>query len=42
MIVLTSLLAAFGLFEVLAYRYGAESRPGFDERPEHGLRRNLP
>jgi hypothetical protein len=32
---------AFGLFEVLAYRYGAESRPFFDERPEHGPRRSL-
>jgi hypothetical protein len=21
---------------VLAYRYGADSRPGFDERPERG------
>ena len=42
MVIFTSLLAAFGLFEVLAYRYGAESRPGFDERPEHGPRRNLP
>jgi len=27
-------LTGFALFEVLAYRYGAESRPGFDERPE--------
>jgi hypothetical protein len=27
-------LTAFGLFEVLAYRYGADSRPGFDERRE--------
>ena len=29
-----SILAGFALLEVLAYRYGAESRPGFDERPE--------
>ena len=41
MSILTSSLAAFALFEVLAHRYGAESRPGFDERPEHGHRRNV-
>jgi len=40
MLILSS-LAAFGLFEVLALRYGAESRPGFDERPEREPRRNL-
>jgi hypothetical protein len=34
MLLATSLIAAFGVFEVLAVRYGAESRPGFDERPE--------
>jgi hypothetical protein len=34
MITVSSILAGFALFEVLAYRYGAESRPGFDERPE--------
>jgi len=39
--VLISLIAAFGLFEVLALRYGAESRPGFDERPERGPYRKL-
>jgi hypothetical protein len=33
MLILTA-LTAFGLFEVLAYRHGADSRPGFDERPE--------
>ena len=34
MITFASILAGFTLFEVLAYRYGAETRPGFDERPE--------
>jgi len=42
MVLLTSIIAAFGIFEVLAVRYGADSRPVFDERPErarrHGLR----
>jgi hypothetical protein len=41
MLIFTSILAAFGLFEVLAYRYGTESRHGFDERFEHGHRRNV-
>jgi hypothetical protein len=41
MITALSLLAGFTLFEVLAYRHGAESRPGFDERPERALRRNI-
>jgi hypothetical protein len=40
-LVFASAVATFGLFEVLAYRYGAESRPVFDERPEHGRRRSL-
>jgi hypothetical protein len=39
MLIFTSALAAFGIFEVLAYRYGADSRPFFDERPERGSRR---
>jgi hypothetical protein len=34
MITAISILAGFTLFEVLAFRHGAESRPGFDERPE--------
>jgi hypothetical protein len=34
MLLATSLIAAFGIFEVLAFRHGADSRPGFDERPE--------
>ena len=41
MLLVTALLTAFGVFEVLAYRYGAESRPGFDERLERGHRRSL-
>lgn len=41
MILIASTIAAFGVFEALAYRYGADSRPGFDERPEHGPRRGL-
>jgi hypothetical protein len=36
-----SILAGFALFEVLAYRFGADSRPGFDERPEHGSYRRI-
>ncbi len=36
-----SLLAGFALFEVLAYRRGAESRLGFDERLERGNPRNI-
>jgi predicted outer membrane lipoprotein len=36
MLLATSLIAAFGIFEALALRHGAESRPGFDERPERG------
>ena len=41
MVLLTSIIAAFGIFEVLAVRYGADSRPVFDERPERDRRRNL-
>ena len=33
MVLLASIITAFGLFEVLALRYGVDSRPGFDERP---------
>jgi len=41
--VLTSIciLAGFALFEVLALRHGAESRPGFDERPLRAARRDI-
>ncbi len=41
MLLLLSALTAFGLFEVLAYRYGAESRAGFDERLERGSSRSV-
>jgi len=41
MLIAISLLAGFALFEVLAYRHGAESRPGFDERLTHETRRNI-
>jgi hypothetical protein len=41
MIIATTLLAGFALFEVLAYRHGAESRPGFDERPQRAPRRSI-
>jgi len=41
MLTFTSILAGFALFEVLAYRQGAESRRGFDERPERGPSRNI-
>ena len=41
MVLLASVITAFGLFEVLALRYGADSRPVFDERPERAPRRNL-
>ena len=34
MFTFATILAGFAAFEVLAYRYGAETRPGFDERPE--------
>jgi hypothetical protein len=40
-VLFASIITAFGLFEVLALRYGAESRPGFDERPERGPYRKL-
>ena len=36
MLLLASTITAFGLFELLAYRDGADSRPGFDERPQRG------
>jgi hypothetical protein len=41
MLTFSSILAGFVLFEVLAYRHGADSRPGFDERPERGSHRNV-
>ncbi len=36
MLLTVSAIAAFAIFEVLALRHGAESRPGFDERPQRG------
>ena len=41
MLTFTSILAGFALFEVLALRHGAESRPGFEERPLHAARRDI-
>ena len=41
MLTFSSILAGFALFEVLAYRHGADSRPGFDERPERGPRNTV-
>ena len=41
MLLLASAFIAIGLFELLAYRYGAETRSGFDERLEHGPRNSL-
>ena len=32
MITLIAIAASVAIFDVLAYRYGADSRPGFDER----------
>jgi hypothetical protein len=37
MVILALVIAAFALFELLAYRYGAESRPGFVERAPHDV-----
>ena len=41
MLLLASIITAFGAFEVLAVRYGAESRPVFDERPVRAPHRNV-
>jgi len=41
MLILASIIVGFATFEVLALTHGAESRPGFDERPERGPRRNI-
>ena len=35
-------MAAFGLLALLSLRFGAESRPGFDERPVRDDRPNWP
>ena len=42
MIILITGIAAVGAFGALASRYGADTRPGFDERPEPRLHRNIP
>lgn len=36
MLTFASVIAGLAVFEVLAFRHGAETRPGFDERPERG------
>ena len=41
MVTLSLLLGGFALFEVLAFRHGADSRPGFDERLEREPRRDI-
>lgn len=41
MLTFTTILAGFAAFEVLALRHGAETRPGFDERPERGPHRDI-
>jgi hypothetical protein len=41
MVLLASIITAFGLFEVLAVRYGADSRPVFDERPVRAPHSNV-
>jgi hypothetical protein len=41
MLIFISILAGFAVFEVLALRHGAESRPGFDERPQRGAPRDI-
>jgi hypothetical protein len=41
MVLLASIITAFGLFEVLAVRYGADSRPVFDERPVRAPHNNV-
>ena len=39
MLTLISVISGLAAFEVLALRYGADSRRGFDERPD--FRQNL-
>ena len=41
MFILASIIAAFALFEVLALRYGAESRPASTSAPSVAHRRNI-
>jgi hypothetical protein len=35
-------IAALGAFGALAARFGADTRPGFDERPEPQMHRYIP
>ena len=42
MISLITGIAAMGLFGALAARFGADTRPGFDERPEPPMHRFIP
>jgi len=42
MIILLIGIAAVGAIGALGSRYGAESRPGFDERPEPATHRFIP
>jgi len=42
MLILITGIAAMGAFGALASRFGAESRPGFDERPEPQMHRFIP
>jgi hypothetical protein len=41
MVLVTSAITAVGFFEVPAYRYGAETRPDFDEHVQRGPRRSV-
>jgi hypothetical protein len=41
MVIFASIITAIGLFEVLAVRYGADSRPVFDERPVRAPHNNV-
>ena len=42
MFILITGIAEVGAFGALASRFGAESRPGFDERPEPPMHRFIP
>jgi hypothetical protein len=42
MFILITGIAAMGVFGALASRFGAETRPGFDERPEPQMHRYIP
>ncbi len=41
MTLLLSIISGFAIFEMLALRFGVDTRPGFDEQPERGPRRDL-